>query len=214
MPREARWVLPGIPLHIVQRGINRSRCFFTESDYSLYLELLSSSALRFDCTIHAYCLMTNHVHLLVTPQDSGACGAFMKRLGQCYVQAVNQRLGRGGTLWGGRFRSSPVRSDNYVLACYRYIELNPVRAGMVRLPAQYRWSSHAANAEGRANTIVQPHAAYIALGSDTQRRLDAYRELCGDALPDADLDDIRKATKVGCVIGTRRRGRGRPPAAK
>ncbi len=214
MPRDARWVLPGIPLHIVQRGIDRRPCFFTDSDYRTYLRFLASSAQRFACSVHAYCLMTNHVHLLVTPHDADACGAFMKYLGQCYVQSVNQRLARTGTLWEGRFRSCVVQSESYVLACYRYIELNPVRASMVSSPADYPWSSHGANAAGKPCKVVRPHAVYESLGLDTPSRADAYRMLCADALPPPQIDEIRKATRVGCAIGARRRGRGRPSLAK
>jgi putative transposase len=212
MPRAARWVLADFPLHIVQRGINRSRCFFAEGDYATYLGFLGIFSARFRCSVHAYCLMTNHVHLLVTPHVTEACALFMKNLGQCYVQAVNKRLGRTGTLWEGRFRSCPVRSDNYVLACYRYIELNPVRAGMVATAAQYRWSSYSANAEGRTSQLVQSHGAYDGLGRDSHARAEAYKALCESALPPIVMDEIRKATRVGCVVGTRRRGKGRPPA--
>ena len=158
--------------------------------------------------------MTNHVHLLVTPEHEAACGAFMKYVGQCYVQAVNHRLSRTGTLWEGRFRSCLVQSESYVLACYRYIELNPVRAGMVALPGDYRWSSYAGNAEGQANPLIQPHSAYEALGADAPRRAHVYRELCCDVLPDLEIEEIRKATSVGCAIGARRRGRGRPATLK
>ena len=214
MPRESRWVLPGIPLHIVQRGINRNPCFFAPSDYATYLHFLEVSAERFACAIHSYCLMTNHVHLLVTPQEPDACGAFMKHLGQCYVQTVNKRLSRTGTLWEGRFRSCLVQSDTYVLACYRYIELNPVRAGMANSPGGYGWSSYVANAEGRLNAIVQSHAAYRSLGPDAAARTHAYKALCADALPATEIEEIRKATSSGCVIGTRRRGRGRPRLSK
>jgi putative transposase len=214
MPREARFVMPGMPLHVVQRGINRDRCFFSEADYGTYLRFLGSSATRFGCAVHAYCLMSNHVHLLVTPHTPDACGALMKHLGQCYVQSVNKRLGRTGTLWEGRFRSSLVQSDAYVLACYRYIELNPVRAGMVSSAADYPWSSFAVNAEGDESWLLQSHPAYESLGQSRERRATAYKDLCADALPAADVEQIRKATRVGCVIGTPRRQRGRPFMAK
>jgi putative transposase len=180
----------------------------------MYLHFLGSSATRFGCAVHAYCLMSNHVHLLITPQTPDACGAFMKHLGQCYVQAVNKRLARSGTLWEGRFRSSLVQSESYVLACYRYIELNPVRAGMVSSPDDYSWSSYAANAEGKENALLQSHPAYESLGQDRRQRTAAYKELCGDALPLIDLEQIRKATSVGCVVGAPRRQRGRPFMAK
>jgi len=206
--------MPGVPLHIVQRGINRTACFFCEADYRAYLHFLGCSAARFDCAVHAYCLMSNHVHLLVTPNTPHACGAFMKHLGQCYVQAVNKRLGRTGTLWEGRFRSCVVQSDSYVLACYRYIELNPVRAGMVSSPAAYSWSSYPTNAEGKENGLLQSHPAYQSLAQNRGQRAAVYKELCADALPATDVEQIRTATSVGCVVGTPRRQRGRPFMAK
>jgi putative transposase len=214
MPRAARCVIPGFPLHIVQRGINRHPCFFTKGDYAAYLRYLHLSSVQFGCAVHAYCLMTNHVHVLVTPSTSDACALLMKKLGQCYVQAVNQRLARSGTLWGGRFRSCMVNSYAYVLACYRYIELNPVRAGMVAAPGDYRWSSYSTNADGDCNELVESHAAYAALGSDPGLRRRAYKELCESAPSSNVVDEIRKATRLGGMTGMVRRSRGRPPPAK
>src|SRR5688572_8527144 len=128
MPRLIRSILPGVALHIVQRGNNRNPCFFSDSDRLAYLRLLAESAQVADCQVHAYCLMTNHVHLLLTPGGREACAQMMKRLSQQYVQYVNRIHGRTGTLWEGRFRSSVVASGHYALACHRYIERNPVRA--------------------------------------------------------------------------------------
>src|SRR3954470_17067523 len=150
--------------------------------------------------------MTNHAHLLATPGDQG-CAGMMKELSQGYAHYFNRRYHRTGTLWEGRFRSCLVQSERYVLACYRYIELNPVRAGMVTRPGEYRWSSYCTNAEGKVKGFVEPHAVYESLGRE------AYRELCGIAVPDSDAEEIRKATRVGCVVGARRRGRGRQPKA-
>jgi putative transposase len=211
MPRVARSVLVDCAMHVVQRGINRNACFFAEADYEDYLRYLGTFAARFGCSVHAYCLMTNHVHLLLTPHNAQACALLMKNLGQCYVQGVNQRLGRTGTLWEGRYYSSLATSENYVLACYRYIELNPVLAGMVATPTQYRWSSYAANAQGKVDSLLRSHAAYDGLGLEAEQRLRAYREMCDDGVPANLLEEIRKATRVGGVIGTRRRQRGRPP---
>src|SRR3989440_5617612 len=149
MPRAARIVVPEMAVHVIQRGNNHGRCFFSDVDYLAYLSYLRFFARRYQCSIHAYCLMTNHVHLLLTPHAADACALLMKYLSQCYVQRVNKRTGRSGTLWEGRFRSCLVASEHYVLACYRYIELNPVRAGMVSHPADYPWSSYAANSPGK-----------------------------------------------------------------
>jgi len=210
MPRTARSVLIDCPLHIVQRGINRTACFFSERDYVTYLRYLVVFAARFDCSVHAYCLMTNHVHLLLTPHSANSCALLMKNLGQQYVQTVNHRLRRTGTLWEGRFHSSPVTSERYVLACYRYVELNPVRAGIVKAADGYRWSSYGWNARMQPNSFLRSHAAYEALGIDPGQRANTYKEMCEAGVAAAELEEIRKAARVGCAIGTRRRKRGRP----
>jgi len=210
MPRGARSVIAGLPLHVVQRGINRQACFFRESDYSTYLRYLAEFTTRFGCSLHAYCLMTNHVHLLLTPQTNEGCARLMKNLGQRYVQFINKRLERTGTLWEGRFKSCVVTSERYVLACYRYIELNPVRAGIVADPAKYRWSSYIANTDRQGDMLLTPHPAYEALGLDIKRRSEAYRTLCATSPPAALVDEIRKATRIGCVAGKKREERGRP----
>jgi putative transposase len=210
MPRTARAVVPGIALHVIQRGNNRGRCFFRESDRTVYLSYLRRFAPLSGCVVHAYCLMSNHVHLLVTPQAADACAALMKRLGQHYVQFVNRAHGRTGTLWEGRFRSCVAASERYVLACYRYIELNPVRAGMVSDPREYRWSSHRANAQGEDVGLLAPHAAYIALADSDARRVIEYRGLFDGALDARLLDEIRSATRNGRVLGAAPKPRGRP----
>ena len=141
MPRRARLRFAGVPLHIIQRGNNRTACFFAEQDYRFYLHDLGELARRFECGVHAYALMTNHVHLLITPSATDSASLLMKHLGQRYVQYVNRVYRRSGTLWEGRFKSSLVQRQSYVLKCQRYIELNPVRAGMVPHPRDYPWSS-------------------------------------------------------------------------
>jgi putative transposase len=210
MPRAARLVVPDVALHLVQRGNNRSQCFFAEADYARYLRYLARFAAEFGCSVHAYCLMTNHVHLLLTPHEQGACARAMKQLNQCYVQSINRLAGRTGTLWEGRFHTGLVLSGHYALACYRYIELNPVRAGLVVHPREYRWSSYEANAESKPDLLVSPHAAYLALGEEAGQRTRAYRHLFDSGMPEAAADDIRKATRGGYAIGTHRRSRGRP----
>jgi putative transposase len=213
MARTARHVLPGVALHIVQRGLSGNACFFERRDYAKYLQLLLECASRFACSVHAYCLMANHVHLLVTPHESEACGRFMKQLSQCYVQTINDRVQRSGTLWEGRYYSCLLTSARYVLACYRYIELNPVRAGMVRAPEDYPWSSYQIHGSGEPSSIVSPHIAYESLADEPDSRAAAYRLLCQN---DATSDEtaIRKATRRGCVAGTIRRSPGRPRKAE
>jgi len=146
MPGRSRITLAGVPLHLIQRGNNRQACFFSTADYQTYLNWLQEYAERYSCAIHAYVLMTNHVHLLITPRTSSVAGDLMRQLGQRYVQYVNRTNGRSGTLWEDRFSSCLAREEEYVPGCDRYIELNPVRAKMVEHPAEYRWSSYRANA--------------------------------------------------------------------
>jgi putative transposase len=204
MPRRARLSVPGIPWHIIQRGNNRSACFFAEEDYVLYLHLLDELSQKFDCAIHSYVLMTNHVHLLMTPQREDSAALLMKHLGQCYVQYINRSYQRSGTLWEGRFRSCLTQSESYVLACYRYIELNPVRANMVRHPREYRWSSYRTNAEGKANALITPHGMHQRLGQSTGSRLEAYRGLFKAHIDDDALNEIRSATNGNYVLGSER----------
>jgi len=163
--------------------------------------MLQELAAEHGCAIHAYVLMTNHVHLLLTPQQVDSAGLLMKNLGQRYVQLVNRRHGRSGSLWEGRFRSCIVDSDQYLLRCYRYIEMNPVRASMVGNPAHYPWSSFHANSLGAPSPLISPHAQFNALGHDGDERRDAYRALFAEPLTDSELRQIRDATNGGFALG-------------
>lgn len=204
-------MLPDVPLHIVQRGVNRQPCFFAPRDYADYLRLLCVFADVHGCRVHAYCLMTNHVHLLVTPQKQDSCARLMKQLNQRYVQRLNKAAGRSGTLWEGRFHSSVVGTERYILACYRYIELNPVRAGLVTHARDYRWSSYFANAEGEADPIISEHPTYRALDESAQARCHVYRALLDAGVDEVEVQAIRKATRGGYRVGDERRARGRQP---
>ncbi len=202
MPRKPRFNLPGIPQHVVQRGNNREPCFFTQADYPCYLEDLGRSINRFSCQLHAYVLMTNHVHLLVSTTQDYGISQMMQALGRRYVRYVNRRYKRSGTLWEGRFKAGLIDSENYLLTCMRYIEMNTVRANIVDHPAEYRWSSYAANAQGQWDPLITPHPAYLALGRSAVKRQKAYGELFQQQLDDPLLDDIRQALNhehgLGC----------------
>ena len=182
----------------------RQACFFDDDDYHFYLEWLKEYAKASGCLIHAYVLMTNHVHLLLTPETEHSAGELMKRLGQRYVQYINKTYQRSGTLWEGRFKSCITREEAYVLACYRYIELNPVRADMVEHPAEYRWSSYAHNAHGELSTLITPHSDYKALGVENVSRQEGYRELFRCQLEPGMVDQIRKATNGNYALGSAR----------
>ena len=204
MSRRPRVLLADYPLHIVQRGINREPCFFTDEDYYCYLHWLEESARACGCAIHAYALMTNHVHLLLTPKEDGAPSRLMQSLGRRYVQYANRFYRRTGSLWEGRYKSSVVQAEGYLLACQRYIELNPVRAGMVADPGQYRWSSYRANGLGGTDVRLSPHERYCALGGEDRERQAAYRALFRPELDAEAVDDIRKALQLGMPVGSER----------
>ncbi len=206
----ARLIVPNVAVHVVQRGHDRGDCFFEEADYCAYLDALRTYAMQFDCKVHAYCLMTNHVHLLLTPPEPTSCAQLMKHAAQRYSKRLNARHGRTGTLWEGRFHSGLVATEHYALACYRYIDLNPVRAGLANHPAGYRWSSYRANTYTRLDDFVSPHAAYLALAGGTPERAASYAALCNTSLEQNVLEDIRKATLGGYSMGASRRPRGRP----
>ena len=209
MPRQRRSVIPQWPAHIVQRGNDRMVCFRDENDYLVYLALLRHIALTVRCAVHAYCLMSNHIHLLVTPATHDSCSNLMKGLAQRYSYYFNQKYARSGPLWEGRFRSSVVESSRYVLACYRYIELNPVRAGMVKHPQAYAWSSYAFNSGIRSDQLIHPHEEIVAIGTS------AYVRLLEETLTADELSEIREATGAGYPLNGRsvssmRRKVGRP----
>ncbi len=213
-------------MHLVQRGINREPCFFAEEDYHCYLHWLQKSAADWDCAIHAYVLMTNHVHLLITPQRSDGPAKLMQSLGRRYVQYINRAYRRSGSLWEGRYKSSIVQAENYLFACMRYIELNPVRAGMVSDPAHYRWSSYRHNGLGQADERLAAHPLYQSLSQDAEERRASYRALFRSELDDDAIGDIRLALaqsqplgddrfaeRTCAKVGVRRANakRGRPP---
>ncbi len=204
MPRRARLSIAGVPWHIVQRGNNRSACFHAVDDYRRYLCLLAGIAPHFGCSVHAYVLMTNHVHLLLTPAEHDSAALMMKHLGQRYTHHVNLSYQRTGSLWEGRFRSCLIQTERYFFACQRYIELNPVRAGMVLHPSDYRWSSFRANADGVADPLLVPHPQYLALGREPQARRTAYRALFEDHLENPVVDRIRDATRQNIALGDER----------
>ena len=204
MPRRARVHLDEVPLHIVQRGHNREPCFFAEEDYSSYLHWLGEALAETECKLHAYVLMTNHVHLLLTPKRAEAVQKLIISLGRRYVQYVNRSYRRTGTLWDSRYKSSLVQAETYLLACQRYIELNPVRAAMVDDPAHYRWTSYRANALGQVDARLSPHALYLAMGQSDKDRQAAYRALFRAQLDRAAIDDIRLALNQSQPLGNER----------
>lgn len=204
MPRRPRIHLNDVPLHIVQRGHNREPCFFAEEDYHAYLHWLGEALAKERCALHAYALMTNHVHLLLTPRQAENVPRLIIALGRRYVQYINKTYRRTGTLWDSRYKSSLIQAETYLLTCQRYIELNPVRAAMVDDPAHYRWTSYRANGLGHASAILTPHPLYLALGVDDRARQGAYRALFRAQLDKAAVDDIRLALGQNQPLGNER----------
>ena len=196
MPRSARVVLPDVPLHVTQRGVDRCPTFLSADDFAFYLCALREASTESRCRIHAYVLMTNHVHLLLTPAGTAAPARMMRSLGRRYVRYFNARYQRTGTLWEGRFRSTVVGSTAYLFACSRYIEMNPVRAGMVAEPADYVWSSFHSNAVGEDDPIVTPHPEHAALGDCRELQCGAYRALFASELSASAVAAIRTAQRA------------------
>ncbi|TXH09381.1 MAG: transposase [Gammaproteobacteria bacterium] len=204
MARLPRPDLPGIPQHIVQRGNNRLPCFLDDEDRQRYLQCLLESLNRFGCRLHAYVLMDNHTHLLMTPGEAGAMSRLMHTFARNYTGMFNHRHGRTGTLWEGRYKACLVDSEGYFLACSRYIELNPVRAWIAAEPADYPWSSHRANAGGTYDPLLSPHACYVALGHDPASRAMAYRNMFDERLPDDLVGEIRCYLRQQRALGSDR----------
>jgi putative transposase len=204
MPRHRRFDLPGVPQHVIQRGVDRQPAFFADDDCLFYLDWLGEYARKRDVALHAYCLMTNHVHLLLSAPSAGALGGLMQDMGRRYVQYVNRSYRRSGGLWQGRYKASYVQTERYLLACMRYVELNPVRANMVKAPGEYRWSSYRANALGAEDKLLTPHDLYLDFGKSAQERNQAYRDLFATEVDDPAWNLIRTATQQGVLVGDSR----------
>jgi putative transposase len=231
MARLPRYILPGQPQHIIQRGNNRQAIFATDDDYQFFRDAIVEAAAKHQLAIHAYVWMSNHIHLLATPGMEDSIGKVFQSAGRRYVQYFNQTYQRTGTLWEGRYRATVVDSDHYLLTLMRYIELNPVRAGMVVLPGDYRWSSHAFNARGEAGLNADwltPHSLYMGLGSSPEERQGAYQDLFQRPITTSELNEIRESAHKGWALGGERfraqiealtqrqaasKGRGRPKKA-
>ncbi len=204
MARLPRFVLIGQPQHLIIRGVNKEPIFYANEDYEFYLEKLKDACDKHDCDLHAYVLMTNHIHLLITPNKIDGLSKVIQMLGRYYVQYFNYTYKRTGTLWEGRYKATLIDSEYYALTCYRYIELNPVRASMVTHPSKYPWSSYHYNAQGNDNSCITPHPLYLSLGYDKQQRQSAYRQLFKSHIKMQTIEEIRFATNKSWVLGNDR----------
>jgi putative transposase len=204
MPRLPRLDLPNIPQHLVQRGNNRQPIFFCDEDYACFIDFLRQGLIKYKCQLYAYVLMTNHVHLLVIAEKPGGLSGLMQSIGRRYVRYINTKYQRTGTLFEGRFKSSLIDSDQYLLTCMRYIDLNPVRAGMVSKPDDYNWSSYQSHvAEQSVSWLTEP-LEYRALATTPSLRAAAYADLCKQALQPNELETIREHLNKDCALGTDR----------
>jgi putative transposase len=202
MPRRARYCPAGLPVHIIQRGNNRQAIFTSDDDLAAYAHWLAEGARRFDVAIHGWAFMTNHVHLLATPAHVGNTSQLMQYLGRYYVRHFNYTYARSGTLFEGRFKTSIVQEDHYLLTCLRYIELNPVRAGLVKDPGDYHWSSYRAHAFGVNIGLWTPHSRYLDLAGTTTLRQKAWQELNQETLSIEIMAKVRHCAHTGLVLGT------------
>ena len=201
MPRRSRIHLADVPQHIIQRGNNRQAMFFAEEDYRFYLDHLLEASRKYGCAVYAYVLMTNHVHLLSSASRPYDLSRMMQYLGRYYVRYINRVYKRSGTLWEGRFKASLVDTEAYFLRCCRYIECNPVRAGMVRGPGEYIWSSYRHHAFGMASELLAMHEEYERLANSAAERQLAYRGLFSTELDEKELADIRDTVNRGWPLG-------------
>ena len=204
MARLPRLCLPGIPQHVIQRGNNRQVCFASDEDFAAYAHWLEEYARKYRVHIHAWVFMTNHVHLLMTAETADGISKLMQTLGRQYVRYFNYTYHRTGTLWEGRFKSCVVSAEEYFMQCQRYIEMNPVRAGMVPAPGEYAWSSFRSNGLGQPARLWTPHEVYTALGDTPESRARAYRELFRGHMDLTLLTQIRQAVNQGMALGNDR----------
>jgi len=204
LARLPRYAAPGMAQHVIQRGNNRSVMFVAPADYRFLHSCLREACDKHGCRVHAYVFMTNHLHLLITPTTADGVSRVMQTVGRRYVRRFNDVYRRTGTLWEGRFRATVVDTERYLLACHRYIELNPVRGGLTAFPGAYSWSSYRATALGMHDLLVTPHECYLELGADPRARQAAHRALVDDGVSDSMLAEIRSATNGGCALGSGR----------
>ena len=201
MARLPRYRIKNLPQHIIQQGRDGQEIFFEDQDYQYFRDCLDAAAYNYQLEVHAFVLMPDHVHILATPGNTNSISRTTQSIGRNYVQYFNECYGGSGTLWEGRYRSTVIESKQYLLACSRYIELNPVRNGLVSKPADYHWSSYAHNALGKVDEMITAHKEYLQLGSDDKSRVKAYRSMFRQKLGTGMVQQITDATLKGWVLG-------------
>jgi len=201
MARLPRYAIKNHPQHIIQRGRDGKQIFFEEQDYQYFYDCLEAAAYNYRLKVHAYVLMPNHVHILATPGNTDSISRTTQSIGRNYVQYINECFDMSGTLWEGRYRATVIDSKNYLLTCSRYIELNPVRGGLIKKPGDYRWSSYAHNALGKADAMISAHGEYLKLGNNDKERAKAYRALFRQKLSGQMVRAITESALKGWVLG-------------
>jgi putative transposase len=204
MARLPRYTIINQPQHIIQQGRDGQQIFFEEQDYQYFRDCLDAASFNYQLKVHAYVLMPDHVHILATPGNTDSISRTTQSIGRNYVQYFNESYDGSGTIWEGRYRATVIESKQYLLACSRYIEMNPVRNNLVRSPRDYRWSSYAHNALGKHDEMISPHREYLALGSDARSRAAAYRAMFKPKLCNEAVQQITDATLKGWVLGSRK----------
>jgi putative transposase len=199
VPSRKRIFAPGLTFHVTQRGNNKCATFRDDCDYETFLWSLRFAIRRYTLQVHAYALMTNHFHLMVTPDSVACLSRAMQSLGRRYVRYFNQRHVRTGTLWEGRFRAALITDERYWLTCMRYVELNPVRAGLTERPENYRWCSYRSHAYGAVDPLISTHVLYDGLAVTSERRLEAWRNICAPAMQAQQLEALRRSIAEGIV---------------
>ncbi|MBL4682904.1 MAG: transposase [Pseudomonadales bacterium] len=203
MARQRRFCPANFPQHVIQRGNNRQVCFASDSDLAAYANWLWEAAEKYQISIHAWVFMTNHIHLLVTPSIKNSIAPAIQYVGRYYVRYFNQRYQRTGTLFEGRYKAHIVQNNKYLINCQKYIEMNPVRAGMVKKPEEYKWSSYQSSAFGKTSKLWHPHSAYLSLGQNSEERQKCYRELLASPMDEDELENIRHSAQKGIVLGNK-----------
>jgi putative transposase len=203
MARQRRYFGKNVAHHLIQRGNNRAAIFREPGDYARYLLLLERASSACGVAVHAFVFMTNHLHLIATPDTERSIPTMMRKLGARYVPYYNRRYERTGTLWEGRYKSFPIDTERYLLMCVRYVEMNPVRAGIVERPEQYQWSSYRTHAWGVKSSFIQVHPVMMTLGRDDAERHMTYREFCSEPISPEELTSVRDAVQYGKALGTR-----------
>ena len=201
MARLPRYTIINQPQHIIQRGQNGKRIFRAKQDYQYFHDCLDAAAYNYNLKVHAYALMPDHVHILATPKQEDSISRTIQSIGRNYVQYFNESYGGDGTLWEGRYRATVLDTKPYLLKCCRYIELNPVRAGLTKAPGDYHWSSYASNTGDEPDEMITPHREYLKLGKDDQQRTRAYRALFKKSIDADTAAYITESTLKGWAIG-------------